>query len=234
MRLAIFAVLALIGCSAQTIMQVAPNQYLITGSGMNALVKADIKAETLCKNPRYPRTSMTVDAAEAHWRKNIECVLDYEAVPIAKNSYRIRGSGTDTCAHPDCGQGGPNWAAVDLKIANSGRDYCAKTHKVVMVTDGSFDLGVGVEVDFRCVSPREVESQIHAATCDGCGLTADSPEAAVAYCNMRDLFPVLKRTAANGMGFKRGVPVAFSCVKRDNDGSEPAPLINGATPIENR
>jgi len=194
---------------------------------MSALVKEGAKAAALCKSPRYARTSMPADATEAHWRENIECVLDYEVVPIAKNSYRIRASGADTCSRPGCMPGGPNWATVSHKIATGGRDYCAKTHKVMVVTDGSFDLGVGDEVVFRCAPAQEVENQIHAAKCDGCGLTSDSPEAAVAYCNMRDLFPVLKFTNSSGIGFERGKQVPFSCVKRGADGPEPV-VINGA------
>ena len=167
---------------------------------------------------------MPADSTETHWRVNVECTLDYEVVPLANNSYRIRGSGADACC---VSSGGPNWAIVSHKIANSGRDYCAKTRNVMVVTDGSFDLGVGDEVIFRCAPPQEVESQIHAAKCDGCGLTSDSPDAAVAYCNMRDLLPVLKFTNSGGTGFERGKQVPFSCVKKDADGSEPV-VTNGA------
>lgn len=225
MRRALIAVLALAGCSAQTITQIGPNQYLITGSGMSALVNESAKAAALCKSPRYARTSMPADANEAHWRENIDCVLDYEVVPIAKNSYRIRASGADACSRPGCMPGGPDWAAVSHKIATRGRDHCAKTRKIMVITDGSFDLGVGDEVIFRCSPPQEVERQIHAANCGGCDLTSDSPEAAIAYCNMRDLFPVLKFTTANGMAFERGKPVPFSCVKKDANRSDRTPEI---------
>jgi hypothetical protein len=42
---------------------------------------------------------------------------------------------------------------------------------------------------------------------------------------MRDLFPALKFTTANGMAFERGKPVPFSCAKKDANRSERAPVI---------
>ena len=85
--------------------------------------------------------------------------------------------------------GVPNWAIVSHKIANSGRDFCAKGHKVMVGYRRVFRMWAWASGRLRFASHR-VESQIHAAKCDGCDLTSDSPEVAVAtaICGTRFLF----------------------------------------------
>jgi hypothetical protein len=48
----------------------------------------------------------------------------------------------------------PDQAAVDRQTTQQAREYCAKMNKRMVVTGGSFDMGPGYTLIFRCVPTR--------------------------------------------------------------------------------
>jgi hypothetical protein len=162
MRRTIIIVLALAACSPPAVRRIGLHEYMITNAGNQLFPKAIAVCAKLGRQVRgvgVPPSEVGID-----WGKQykFECILDYEVVPIGKESYRVLGTGAGTLGADTC-QGcsvvqpfrGPNWGEVDRKVGLSAREYCAKMNKVMVVTGGSFDSGMGEELIFRCDPPEQ-------------------------------------------------------------------------------
>jgi hypothetical protein len=155
MRRTIIAVLALAGCSSERVQPIGLHQYVVTAEGKQLYAKAN---ETCAKLGRtmVPLPMPPPNSANPRQQLKFECMSPFEIVPVDQHSYRVwvptstylELPANAEMLHP------PDEAVADRYAKQRASVYCAQMNKTMNVTGGGFDMGTGLTVIFKCVSPQ--------------------------------------------------------------------------------
>jgi hypothetical protein len=78
--------------------------------------------------------------ATRNWAQEaVPRLLPGKIVRVSEDTYRIREP--------------PPIDVADKRSRQKASEYCKKMNKVMVIKDGTFDLGDGVELTFRCAPP---------------------------------------------------------------------------------
>jgi hypothetical protein len=173
MRRAIIILIFLVSVSAQAVVQsIGLHQYMITNAGKQVFDKAGEACTKLGRimMPLGVPSSEVGIPLEKQFR--FECILAYEIVPSARETYTIhvptkemlapieRVCPPDTCPFKSPPTQLPDIGTASAQTEKLGRDYCAKMQKTMVVAGGGFDMGPGFTLIFKCVPPQQGEASL--------------------------------------------------------------------------